>query len=175
MKIPKIQEKIIKTLQGISSSSIQEINVGTNKGTTKESYSNNNTPYKSQVATNASLTGHRSRSTNLPFLITFEMFNRNFHNYMVDSRAPSNVMPLKVHEKLNFKHEPYEIQIVQLERTRVKVTGELKKFLIRMFANPKVYQVIDIIVVDIPDNCVMLLSQDWCYEKSYPMDKLSSP
>jgi tetrahydromethanopterin S-methyltransferase subunit F len=41
------------------------------------------------------------------------------------------------------------------------VVGELKKVLIRMSANPKVHQTIDIIVVDIPDNYGMLLSRDW--------------
>jgi hypothetical protein len=80
---------------------------------------------------------------------------------MVDSGASSNVMPLKVCEKLNVKPEPSDIHIIQLDRTRVKVIGELKNVLIRMSANPKVHQTIDIIVVDIPDNYGMLLSRDW--------------
>jgi hypothetical protein len=80
MKIPQIQENFIKTLQGKTSSGTKEINVGTKKGTTKVSSSNNNTPSKSQVVTNVSLTGQRSRSTTPPFLITFEIFNRNVHN-----------------------------------------------------------------------------------------------
>ena len=29
----------------------------------------------------------KSRSQTLPFLLTFEIFNRNVHNYLVDSRA----------------------------------------------------------------------------------------
>jgi hypothetical protein len=66
------------------SSRTKEINARTKKGTTKASSSNNNTPYKSRVVTNASLTGQSSRSTTLPFLITFEIFNRNVHNCMVD-------------------------------------------------------------------------------------------
>ena len=36
-----------------------------------------------------------------PFLLTFEIFNRNVHNCMVDSGASSNVMPLSVWNKLN--------------------------------------------------------------------------
>jgi hypothetical protein len=80
---------------------------------------------------------------------------------MVDSGASSNVMPLKVCEKLNVKPETSDIQIIQLDRTRVKVIGELKNVLIRMYANPKIHQTIDIIVVDIPDNYGMLLSRDW--------------
>jgi hypothetical protein len=158
MKIPQIQENFIRTLQGKTSPGTKEANIGTKKGITKVNSTNNSTPSKSQVVTNASLTGQRSRSTTPPFLITFEIFNRNVHNCMVDSGASSNVMPLKFCEKLNVKPEPSNIQIIQLDRTKVKVIGELKKVLIRMSANPKVHQTIDIIVVDIPDNYGMLLS-----------------
>jgi hypothetical protein len=70
---------------------------------------------------------------------------------MVDSRASSNVMPLKVCENINVKPEESDIQIIQLDRSRVKVIGELKNVLIRLSSNPKVHQTIDIIVVDIPD------------------------
>jgi hypothetical protein len=80
---------------------------------------------------------------------------------MVDSRASSNVMPLKVCEKLNFKPEESNIQIIQLDRTQVKVIGEQKNVLIRMSSNPKIHQTIDIIVVDILDNYGMILSRDW--------------
>jgi hypothetical protein len=31
-----------------------------------------------------------------PFLLTFEVFNRNLHNYLIDSGASSNVMPLSI-------------------------------------------------------------------------------
>jgi ribonuclease HI len=36
-----------------------------------------------------------------PFLLTFEVFNRNLHNCLVDSGASSNVMPLSICKKLN--------------------------------------------------------------------------
>jgi hypothetical protein len=80
---------------------------------------------------------------------------------MMDSGASSNVMPLKVCEKLNVKPEQSDIQIIQLDRTRVKVIDELKNVLIRMSSNPKIHQTIDIIVVDILDTYGMLLSRDW--------------
>jgi hypothetical protein len=41
------------------------------------------------------------------------------------------------------------------------VIGEMKNVLIRMFANPKIHQTIDIIVVDIPNTYGMLLTKDW--------------
>jgi hypothetical protein len=111
MKIPQIQENFIRTLQGKTSPGTKEANTGTKKGNHQGKFTNNNTPSKIQVVTNASLTGQRSRSTTPPFLITFEIFNRNVHNCMVDSGASSNVMPLKVCEKLNIKPEPSNIRL----------------------------------------------------------------
>jgi hypothetical protein len=85
-----------------------------------------------------------------PFLLTFEIFNRNVQNCMVDSGASSNVMPWSVCQNINAKVEPSSLKIIQLDRTDVKVMGELKNVLIRLSSNPKVHQFIDIIVVDIP-------------------------
>jgi hypothetical protein len=96
-----------------------------------------------------------------PFLLTFEIFNRNMHNCMVDSGASSNVMPWSVCQKINAEVEPSTLKIIQLDRTNVKVIGELKNVLIRLSSNPKVHQVIDIIVVDIPEVYGLFLSRDW--------------
>jgi ribonuclease HI len=96
-----------------------------------------------------------------PFLLTFEIFNRNVHNCMVDSEALSNVMPWSVCQNINTEVEPSSLKIIQLDRTDVKVIGELKNVLIRLSSNPKVHQVIDIIVVDIPEVYGLFLSKDW--------------
>jgi hypothetical protein len=69
---------------------------------------------------------------------------------MVDSRTSSNVMPWSVYQKINAEVEPSSLKIIQLDRTDVKVMGELKNVLIRLSSNPKVHQFIDVIVVDIP-------------------------
>jgi hypothetical protein len=53
------------------------------------------------------------------------------------------------------------LKIIQLDRTDVKVMGELKNVLIILSSNPKVHQVIDIIVVDIPEVYGMFLSREW--------------
>jgi hypothetical protein len=47
------------------------------------------------------LVGGKSRSQTPPFVLTFEIFNRNVHNCLVDSGASSNVMPYLVYKKLN--------------------------------------------------------------------------
>jgi hypothetical protein len=51
--------------------------------------------------------------------------------------------------------------VIQLDKTQVKVMGELKDVMIRMATHPKFVQVIDIIVVDIPEAYGLLLSRDW--------------
>jgi hypothetical protein len=95
-----------------------------------------------------------------PFLLTFEIFNRNLHNCMVDSGASSNIMPWSVFQKINAEVQLSILKIIHLDRTSVKVIGELKNVLIRLSSNPKVHQVIDIIVVDIPEVYGFFLSRD---------------
>jgi hypothetical protein len=51
--------------------------------------------------------------------------------------------------------------VIQLDRTQVKVMGELKDVMIRIITHPKFVQVIDIIVVDIPEAYLFLLSRYW--------------
>ena len=65
---------------------------------------------------------------------------------MIDSRASSNVMPYSVCKKLNAKPTPCEIQINQLDRSKVKIVGELKGVMIKMATNPQLFQVIDVVV-----------------------------
>jgi hypothetical protein len=96
-----------------------------------------------------------------PFLLTFEVFNRNLHNCLVDSGASSNVMPLSICKKLNAVPLKSDKHVIQLDRTQVKVMGELKDVMIRIATHPKFVQVIDIIVVDIPEAYGLLLSRDW--------------
>ena len=52
-------------------------------------------------------------------------------------------------------------KIIQLDKSHVKVFGELKDVLIQLSSNSKVYQTIDIIVVDMPKTYGVILSRDW--------------
>jgi hypothetical protein len=52
-----------------------------------------------------------------PFLLTFEVFNRNLHNFLVDSRVSSNVMPLAVYNKIGFVPLKSDKLVIQLDRT----------------------------------------------------------
>ena len=87
--------------------------------------------FNSNIKTTAdkdTLIGKKSKSTTLPFLLTFEIFNRNVHNCMIDSGASSNVMPYSVCKKLNAKPTPCEIQISQLDRSKVKIIVSFSTF-----------------------------------------------
>jgi hypothetical protein len=59
-------------------------------------------------------------------------------------------MPLSICKKLNAVPLKSDKHVVQLDRTQVKVMGELKDVMIIIDTHPKFLQVIDIIVVDIP-------------------------
>jgi hypothetical protein len=70
-------------------------------------------------------------------------------------------MPWSVCQKINAKVQLSTLKIIQLDRTSVKVIGKLRNVLIRLSSNPKFHQVIDIIVVDIPETYGLFLSRDW--------------
>ena len=95
------------------------------------------------------------------FLLSFEIFNHNVHNCLVESGDSSNVMPLLVCKRINGQPIPSPSRIIQLDRSIFKVTGEMKDVLIRLSADPKVCQFIDIMVVDIPEAYGLILSRNW--------------
>ena len=53
------------------------------------------------------------------------------------------------------------MRIVQLDQSQVEVIGKLNQVTIRLSSNPKVCQVIDILVADIPEFYGLILSRDW--------------
>ena len=94
------------------------------------------------------------------FLLTFEIFNFNVHNYLVDSGASVNVMSLSVFKQINGQPKTTIGQVVQLDRIVFKVVGEMEDVLIHLSAGERVCQYIDIVVVDIPDAYGLVLSRD---------------
>ena len=70
-------------------------------------------------------------------------------------------MPYSVCKKLNAQPKMCRTKIIQLDRSHVKVMGELKDVMIQLASNSKVHQVIDVIVVDIPEAYGLILSRDW--------------
>ena len=63
--------------------------------------------------------------------------------------------------KINGQPKPTTWEVTQLDRTNVKVVGEMEDVLIRLSANENICQYIDIVVADIPDGYRLILNQDW--------------
>jgi len=97
----------------------------------------------------AVLIGDRSNSHTPPFLLSYKIYNRNLHNCLTDSGASSNIMPTSVFSKLNIEPQKSAVHIVQLDRTKAQVLGEINSVTIRLVADPRVVQRIDILIVDI--------------------------
>ena len=93
--------KVVKTstMENTSSSDIKE-------KTTKEEVKRPN------PRADGALIGKKSRSQTPPFLLTFEIFNKNVYNYLVDSRASLNVMPYSVYKKLNAQPKMCRTKII---------------------------------------------------------------
>ena len=138
------KEKNVKTTKQVKTSSVRNTSSTKNKEKTIEEEKRLN------PREDGALIGRKLRSQTPPFLLTFEIFNRNVHNCLVDLGASSNVMTYLVFKNLNAQPKICKIKIIQLDRSHVKVMGELKDVMIRLSLNSKVHQVIDVIVVDIP-------------------------
>ena len=58
------------------------------------------------------LIGDRSITHTPPILLTYDIFNRNIHNCLVDSGASPNIMPRTVCTKLNITPQKSVVHIV---------------------------------------------------------------
>jgi hypothetical protein len=95
------------------------------------------------------IVGNQSKSQILPFLLTFEIYNYNLHNYFVDWGASSIVMHFSICNKINAAPTKCSTWIIQLDRLDIKVIEKLKDVLMWLASNPKVYYIIDMIMVGI--------------------------
>ena len=76
--------------------------------------------------------GGKSKYKTPAFLLTFEIFSYNVHNCLVDSGASINFMPLSICKQINGQPKPTTSQVLQLDRTTVKVIREMEDFLIHL-------------------------------------------
>ena len=56
---------------------------------------------KIHISLNNAILGKKSKSMTSPFLLTFEIFNMNVHNFLVDSTASSNIIPYAISKRIN--------------------------------------------------------------------------
>ena len=76
-------------------------------------------------ATYLIMIGDRSISHTPPFILTYDIYNKNVHNCLIDSGASSNIMPKLVCARFNITPKSYPVHIVKLDITRVEVVGEI--------------------------------------------------
>lgn len=62
-----------------------------------------------------------------PFLLSFEIFKFNVHNYLVDSNALVNVMPLFVANKINDQWGMTDAYIIELEQLDPSIFKEIRE------------------------------------------------
>ena len=79
------------------------------------------------------------------------MYNNNLHNCLIDSGASSNIMPTSVCAKLNIEPQKSAVHIVQLDRSKVQLVGEINLVTIRLASDPRIVHRIDILIADIPE------------------------
>ena len=151
----------------ISSQDPKQVNIEDKVGSVKEDlkapegpeeeFPTNNQPVEEIVEASV---GGKTRFKTPPFLLTLEILNHNVHNSLVDSGSSVNVMPLVVCKNINGQPKPTTWEVTQLDRTNVKVVGEMEDVLSRLSANEKICQYIDIVVADIPDGYGLILNRD---------------
>ena len=102
--------------------------------------------------------GGKSKYKTPAFLLNFEIFDYNVHNCLVESGESVNVMPFSACKKINGQPKPSTWQVLQLDRTTVKVIGKIEDVLIRLSIDERLCQYINIVVADLPDAYGLVLS-----------------
>lgn len=79
------------------------------------------------------------------------------HNYVLDSEASTNVMPLNVMRQLELEvHQPYR-NVCGLDSRSMLVHGLIKDMVVRLAASPDISTIMDIVVIDLPPSYGMLV------------------
>ena len=160
----KVSEIIIfsqETEQINKPAKLMEEQVGVNKeNTEKPKEPEEEMPIENQPVEEEVESSGEEKARTPPFLLTLEMLNHKVHNCLVDFGSSVNVMPLAVCKKINGQPKPTTWEVTQLDITSVKVVGGMENVLIRLSANNKICQFIDIVVADIPDGYGLILNRD---------------
>lgn len=85
------------------------------------------------------------------FLLTFEIFNYNIQNCLVDFGSSINLISLSIENKINAKWRKINAQIIQLDWSLVQDIGDLKNVLIRLSKYDQFHQCINILIAYIPE------------------------
>lgn len=81
---------------------------------------------------------YQGRDEPAPFLVSVRIFRKLLHNCLIDSGASSNVMPLKVCQRLGIVPLHTTKKVTQLDKTEVPVVGELNNIHMQLSADPRI-------------------------------------
>jgi hypothetical protein len=87
---------------------------------------------------------------NQPFFISLIVEDLFLHNCMLDSRASTNVMSLKVMECLGLKTSRLYMNICAMDSREVKVCGLIKDLQVFLATHQDIFLVMDVVVIDVP-------------------------
>lgn len=96
-----------------------------------------------------------------PFLLTFKIFGKNLHNFLVDFGASTSMMSLSICQTLGLTPTNYLKRLTQLDKIEVNIVGELTNIHMQLASDPRIQYYIGIQVVEIPDTYGMVLSRVW--------------
>ena len=108
----------VKTTKNVKKSNVASTSSMENKEkTTKEEKGKN-------PRVGGAFIGRKSRYQTPPFHLTFDIFNRNVHDCLVDLGVSLNVMPYSICKALNAQSKICKTMIIELDPSHVKVMGE---------------------------------------------------
>lgn len=103
-KLKHQQKLLLKELNAVPSSSLPNVVLS------KASNKTGKPPSDRVESIDVILIGDRSNSHTPPFLLTYEIYNRNMDNCLIDSGASSNIIPASVCSKLNIEPQNSAVQ-----------------------------------------------------------------
>lgn len=102
-----------------------------------------------------------AKSGHPPFLLPFEIFKYNIHNYLGDSGVATNIMLPSIAKKINAQCIETSAWIIKLDKTSVPSICELWYVIIWLSHENRVQQCVNKVFVNIPEAYDLLLSRDW--------------
>jgi hypothetical protein len=115
-------------------------------------------PKQSQSASTAKLRGKIP-----PFYISIENHDVALHNYLVDTGAANNIVPLAIMEALSMSFTNYyetSESIYAIDSRKVPTYRELKYFYAWITTTPHIITIFNIIVVDLPPTYGVVLGRE---------------
>lgn len=96
-----------------------------------------------------------------PFFLSVDINGNTLRNYMIDSQASNNVMPIKIMEAMGLTLDTAQGKFYAMDSREVPVVGTIRALPYKLTQYLDKYLVMTILVADIPPHFGMLLSRKW--------------